>query len=93
MMKAIWKWIVSLFKKMKAPIDYKRMMEQLQKNARKQHLDKMATARGGKKRKQLGVIFHNTKVLGTYRRAAPKVGRNAPCPCNSGLKSKKCCLA
>jgi uncharacterized protein YecA (UPF0149 family) len=25
------------------------------------------------------------------RRAAPKVGRNDPCPCGSGKKSKKCC--
>jgi SEC-C motif len=26
------------------------------------------------------------------RRAAPKVARNAPCPCGSGKKYKKCCL-
>lgn len=25
------------------------------------------------------------------RRAAPKVGRNDPCPCGSGKKFKKCC--
>ncbi|HSO36562.1 MAG TPA: SEC-C metal-binding domain-containing protein, partial [Labilithrix sp.] len=25
--------------------------------------------------------------------AAPKVGRNEPCPCGSGKKHKKCCLA
>ncbi len=25
--------------------------------------------------------------------AGPKVGRNDPCPCGSGLKYKKCCLA
>jgi len=24
-------------------------------------------------------------------RAAPKVGRNDPCPCGSGAKFKKCC--
>ena len=23
--------------------------------------------------------------------AVPKIGRNAPCPCGSGLKYKKCC--
>ena len=28
----------------------------------------------------------------TYRRPHPKVGRNEPCPCGSGLKFKKCCL-
>lgn len=25
------------------------------------------------------------------RRSAPKIGRNAPCPCGSGKKYKKCC--
>lgn len=28
-----------------------------------------------------------------YRRQAPKVGRNDPCPCGSGKKYKKCCGA
>lgn len=28
----------------------------------------------------------------TYHRPAPKIGRNAPCPCNSGKKYKYCCL-
>ena len=27
----------------------------------------------------------------TLRREAPKVGRNDPCPCDSGKKFKKCC--
>lgn len=26
-----------------------------------------------------------------YRREAPKINRNAPCPCGSGKKHKKCC--
>jgi predicted aspartyl protease len=26
-----------------------------------------------------------------FKASVPKVGRNAPCPCNSGLKYKKCC--
>lgn len=29
----------------------------------------------------------------TVRRAAPRVGRNEPCPCGSGKKYKKCCIA
>lgn len=29
---------------------------------------------------------------GPLRRAAPKVGRNDPCPCGSGKKYKKCCF-
>ena len=29
----------------------------------------------------------------TYRREAPKVGRNDACPCGSGRKHKKCCGA
>jgi hypothetical protein len=28
-----------------------------------------------------------------YKREAPKTGRNDPCPCGSGKKYKKCCLA
>ena len=28
-----------------------------------------------------------------FRREAPKVGRNDPCPCGSGKKYKKCCGA
>ncbi|MHB9118614.1 MAG: SEC-C metal-binding domain-containing protein [Burkholderiales bacterium] len=28
-----------------------------------------------------------------YVRAEPKIGRNNPCPCGSGKKYKKCCLA
>jgi SWIM/SEC-C metal-binding protein len=27
----------------------------------------------------------------TPTRVAPKVGRNKPCPCGSGIKTKKCC--
>jgi hypothetical protein len=26
-----------------------------------------------------------------YERESPKIGRNAPCPCGSGKKFKKCC--
>ena len=29
--------------------------------------------------------------VATYKREAPKVGRNDPCPCGSGKKYKKCC--
>ena len=28
----------------------------------------------------------------TVKRISPKIGRNAPCPCGSGKKYKKCCL-
>lgn len=37
---------------------------------------------------------HRSKVLAsgfTARRSTPKVGRNDPCPCESGKKYKKCC--
>ena len=36
---------------------------------------------------------HHHAPVETYTRAAPKVGRNEPCPCGSGKKYKKCCLA
>ncbi len=31
------------------------------------------------------------RVVRQVKRTAPKVGRNAPCPCGSGKKYKKCC--
>ena len=30
--------------------------------------------------------------VNTYVRPEPKVGRNDKCPCESGLKYKKCCI-
>jgi hypothetical protein len=33
------------------------------------------------------------EITWPIRREAPKVGRNDPCPCGSGKKYKKCCLA
>ena len=35
---------------------------------------------------------HHPAPVVTYQRAAPKVGRNDPCPCGSGKKYKKCCI-
>ena len=35
-----------------------------------------------------GKIFNEA-----IKRSSPKVGRNDPCPCGSGKKHKKCCLA
>lgn len=32
------------------------------------------------------------QIKTTYIRSTPKIGRNAPCPCGSGKKYKKCCL-
>lgn len=45
-------------------------------------------------RKTGGVWYYYAgKMAGPsqYRREVAKVGRNAPCPCGSGLKYKKCC--
>ena len=33
------------------------------------------------------------EVAKTFRRATRKIGRNEPCPCGSGKKYKKCCMA
>ena len=32
------------------------------------------------------------EVQRPIKRKTPKIGRNQPCPCGSGLKYKKCCL-
>lgn len=37
----------------------------------------------------LQLMRHAARV----RHAQPKTARNAPCPCGSGKKHKKCCLA
>ena len=36
-------------------------------------------------------LYKEQKLSTTFVREAPKVGRNDPCPCGSGLKYKKCC--
>ena len=36
-------------------------------------------------------LRNQLKLPETYRRVKPKVGRNAPCPCGSAMKYKKCC--
>ena len=36
---------------------------------------------------------HHHAPVETFMRGAPKVGRNDACPCGSGKKYKKCCLA
>ena len=36
---------------------------------------------------------HHHAQVEQFVRANPKVGRNDPCPCGSGKKHKKCCLA
>jgi uncharacterized protein YecA (UPF0149 family) len=47
-------------------------------------------------RSKLLASLHATaapQLLGTIRRAAPKVSPNASCPCGSGKKFKRCCSA
>jgi len=36
------------------------------------------------------MTFWDSSVRGTYRRPYYKIGRNDSCPCDSGLKYKKC---
>jgi uncharacterized protein YchJ len=36
---------------------------------------------------------HHHAPVETFMRSGPKVGRNDACPCGSGKKYKKCCLA
>jgi len=35
--------------------------------------------------------FYRIEQAKSVIRTGPKVGRNEPCPCGSGLKSKRCC--
>jgi len=36
---------------------------------------------------------HHHRSIAPFVRSGPKIGRNDPCPCGSGKKYKKCCLA
>ena len=38
-------------------------------------------------------VFIDGQIIGPApeKRETPKIGRNDPCPCGSGLKAKKCC--
>jgi len=40
-------------------------------------------------------LYHDGEMVKPppVTRTAPKIGRNDPCPCGSGKKSKKCCAA
>jgi preprotein translocase subunit SecA len=40
-----------------------------------------------------GHHHHHHAPVEQYVRATPKIGRNDPCPCGSGKKHKKCCMA
>ncbi len=57
---------------------------------------------GGKGKEKTRIPSPSSKDPGTPPTATgsptplstePKVGRNEPCPCGSGLKYKKCCLS
>lgn len=51
------------------------------------------TAGGGRREGGNGAFDQALQQATPVRRDAPKVGRNAPCPCGSGKKYKKCCGA
>ena len=38
-----------------------------------------------------GKYYKFLKSQKTFKRLSPKIGRNDPCPCDSGKKNKKCC--
>ncbi len=56
--------------------------------------NEIATDAHKKMPKDLGKYVNPTKIVQYFStpRISEKVGRNAPCPCGSGKKYKKCCL-
>ncbi|KAF0194894.1 MAG: SEC-C motif domain protein [Bacillota bacterium] len=42
--------------------------------------------------KELSVEYAKSRIESFQRQFHRKVGRNDPCPCESGKKYKKCCL-
>ena len=67
----------------------KRKKQEERQIARKKELNKLAA--NYKKNKEQRPHKNGGRVV-TFKRNSPKVGRNAPCPCGSGKKYKKCCL-
>lgn len=63
----------------------------LVKIAREEDMEDLAPAREQEMMLSHGSPGGDTSRAKTVRRQADKVGRNAPCPCGSGKKYKKCC--
>jgi hypothetical protein len=69
--------------------------------AQAQQLIRAWTAKHGEKMEVFKAEYQETKQIGRRSlrdgtpapSASPKVGRNAPCPCGSGKKYKRCCGA
>ncbi len=55
------------------------------------YMARIADSMGNPLSQKLLGITRGTKPSGPWKRRAPKVGRNEPCPCGSGKKFKKCC--
>jgi hypothetical protein len=67
----------------------KRKKQEERQIARKKELNKLAA--NYKKNKEQRPHKNGVRVV-SFKKNSPKVGRNAPCPCGSGKKYKKCCL-
>jgi preprotein translocase subunit SecA len=63
----------------------------LVKIGREEDMEELAPARDQEMMLSHGSPGGDTSRSKTVRRQADKVGRNAPCPCGSGKKYKKCC--
>jgi HEAT repeat protein len=67
----------------------KRKEQEERQKAREKELTELASNyRNNKKQRTL----ENGEKVVPFKRDLPKIGRNEPCPCGSGLKYKKCCL-
>ena len=67
----------------------KRKEQEERQKAREKELTELAS--NYRKNKKQRTLENGEKVV-PFKRDLPKIGRNEPCPCGSGLKYKKCCL-
>jgi HEAT repeat protein len=67
----------------------KRKEQEERQKAREKELTELAS--NYRKNKEQSKLENGEKVV-PFKRDLPKIGRNEPCPCGSGLKYKKCCL-
>lgn len=72
-----------------------KIKKKLKEVAKKMAADGINLKSAGQVKKWIKAHPDEVKGMGqtieTFRRKTPKVGRNAPCPCGSGRKYKKCC--
>ena len=74
LVRRIWQWLCVIFSGQKS-------LRQIAADAQNMIKDALSKPKA-KNEKHRGTLIWDSRA-GTYRRRAPKIGRNAPCPCGA----------